>query len=145
MTRTILAVAGVVGAMGIALVGAVPAGAATVPTTTSTTCGNYGLQAGLATKLCATVTDGTVQLTGQLGLAGPSPLQEDVVVTLSGNVVGGGTLGTVQQSLHFQSQTLQVGGVGGTVPCGSTVHGSFSVASFGRFNTPVTIDVPVNC
>ncbi|GAA2149049.1 hypothetical protein GCM10009760_41820 [Kitasatospora kazusensis] len=145
MTRSILKAAGALGAVCISLVFAVPAGAATASTAATTTCGAYGLQAGLGTKLCATVTDGTVQLTGQIGLAGPAPLQEDIQVTLTGNVVGGDTLGTVQRSLHFQSQTLQVGGVGGSVPCGATVHGSLSVASFGRFNTPVTVDVPVTC
>ncbi|GAA1243920.1 hypothetical protein GCM10009665_38440 [Kitasatospora nipponensis] len=148
MKRTLLLAAG---AAGLALTGAAPAFAATATTTTET-CSYSGLQSGLSTKVCADVSsDGSVQLFGQIALAGPpspggpGPQPQYLNVTLSGNVVGGDSLGTVQQNVIFRATTTKITGVGGTVACGSTVHASFSVSSYPWFNTPVTVDVPVNC
>ncbi|MFJ9949655.1 hypothetical protein [Kitasatospora sp. NPDC091207] len=154
MTRKILTTAAAAVALGTALVIAAPAGAATASgadDAPTVICDNYGLQAGLATKVCATVSGGSIEFTGHVGLAGPpspgSPLprpkQLDVVLT--GSVAGGLTLGTTQQSLTFQSRPVQVEGVHGTVPCGSTVHASFSVASAGWLANPVSTDIPVTC
>lgn len=142
MFRKLLVVAG---AAGLALA-ATPASAATIVTT----CGVSGIQSGLQTKVCAEVTGDQVQLYGQISLAGPpspgsSPQPKELMVNLAGQVVGGASLGTVQGYRTFTATTVQVRGVGGTVPCGSTVHASFSVASYPWFNTPVTLDLPIAC
>ncbi|WP_405017110.1 hypothetical protein OHV05_08515 [Kitasatospora sp. NBC_00070] len=143
MFRKLLVAAG---AAGLALA-ATPASATT---TTTVTCGYSGLQAGLQTKVCAEVTGDQVQLYGQVGLAGPpSPgtvLQpKELIVNLNGQIVGGASLGTVQAYRTFTASTIQVRGVGGTVPCGSTVHASFSVASYPWSPNPVTLDLPIAC
>ncbi|MFJ8041135.1 hypothetical protein ACIRBX_11585 [Kitasatospora sp. NPDC096147] len=142
MFRKMLVAAGAVGLV----LAATPAQAAT----TTTTCSNYGLQSGLYTKVCAEITDGQVELYGQISLAGPPspgyPIPtHNLLTTLSGNVVGGASLGTTQQNVTFRATTTQVRGVSGTVACGSTVHATFAVAEFGWYNTPVSLDVPVNC
>ncbi|GAA1138372.1 hypothetical protein F4556_005351 [Kitasatospora gansuensis] len=142
MFRKLLVAAG---AAGLALA-ATPASAAT----TTVTCGYSGLQSGLQTKVCAEVTGDQVQLYGQISLAGPpSPgtqLQpKDLIVNLAGEIVGGASLGSVQGYRTFTASTIQVRGVGGTVPCGATVHASFSVSSYPWFNTPVTLDLPIAC
>ncbi|MFJ9517496.1 hypothetical protein ACIRPK_04375 [Kitasatospora sp. NPDC101801] len=143
MFRKLLVAAG---AAGLALA-ATPASATT---TTTVTCGYSGLQSGLQTKVCAEVTGDQVQLYGQIGLAGPpSPgtvLQpKELTVNLTGQIVGGASLGTVQGYRTFTASTIQVRGVGGTVPCGSTVHASFSVASYPWSPNPVTLDLPIAC
>ncbi|MEV0534463.1 hypothetical protein [Kitasatospora sp. NPDC050463] len=154
MTRKILTTAAAAVALGTALVVAAPAGAATASGATdapTVICDNYGLQAGLATKICATVSGDNVEFTGHIGLAGPpspgSPLPrpQQLEVVLTGSAAGGLTLGTTQQTLTFQSQPVLVEGVHGAVACGSTVHASFSVASAGWLANPVTTEIPVNC
>ncbi|MGW4895430.1 hypothetical protein ACWEQL_24645 [Kitasatospora sp. NPDC004240] len=147
MNRLTLLAAGVVGA---ATLIAAPTSASAQTTATTTVCGASGLQAGLMTKVCADITGDSVQLYGQISLAGPpspgSTLEpRELYTTLSGSVVGGSSLGTVNQGVIFKASTVKVTGVGGTVACGSTVHGSFSVASYPWNPAPVTIDVPVVC
>ncbi|MFI0976381.1 hypothetical protein ACH4SP_05045 [Streptomyces sp. NPDC021093] len=139
-------------AVGLALFGAAPATAAHAPTTTATTvtCGPSALRVGLSTKVCAEVTGNSVQLYGQLSLAGPpSPGStlpvKDLTTTLTGNVIGGTSLGHLVQPVRFQATTTQVHGVGATVTCGSTVHAEFTPSAFGYPSSPVTLDVPVTC
>ncbi|MFI6639051.1 hypothetical protein [Streptomyces sp. NPDC050504] len=137
--------------VGLALLGAVPATAAQASTTdTTVTCSPFALRAGLSTKVCVEVTGDSVELYGQIALAGPPspgyPIPvKDLTTTLTGNVVGGASLGHLVKPVRFQATTTQVRGVGGTVPCGSTVHAEFTSAEFGSPSGPVTLDVPVTC
>ncbi|MFF2041394.1 hypothetical protein ACFVVX_13260 [Kitasatospora sp. NPDC058170] len=150
MNRIALIAAGAAGAAALLAV-PVEAGAATTTATTTVTCGSSGLQAGLSTKVCAEVTGDSVQLYGQISLAGPPspgtpwPQTQELLTGLSGQVVGGASLGSVSGRTLFTASTVRVGGVGGTVPCGSTVHASFSVATYPWGPVPVTLDVPVVC
>ncbi|MFI9331413.1 hypothetical protein ACIGZJ_28240 [Kitasatospora sp. NPDC052868] len=150
MNRIALIAAGAAGAAALLAV-PVEAGAATTTATTTVTCGASGLQAGLMTKVCAEVTGDSVQLYGQISLAGPPspgtpwPQTQELLTGLSGQVVGGASLGSVSGRTLFTASTVRVNGVGGTVPCGSTVHGSFSVATYPWGPVPVTVDVPVVC
>ncbi|WP_331770207.1 hypothetical protein OG948_41725 (plasmid) [Embleya sp. NBC_00888] len=136
------------GIAGSSILAAAPiATADPVPPTVTCT---YGLQSGLATKVCAEITGENVRLFGQVGLAGPpspgSPLPQPkpLILQLSGNVAGV-SLGAVTQNAIFQSTTIQVSGVGGSVTCGSTIHGSFAVASYQWPSNPVTIDLDIPC
>ncbi|MFE7563071.1 hypothetical protein [Kitasatospora sp. NPDC057500] len=152
--RLALTLAGAAGAVAMLAAptqaGAVQAGAASTTATTEI-CSSTKLQAGLATWLCAEVTGGDVQLVGWIYLAGPPspggpyPQPEDLVTVLSGEVVGGASLGTVNKWTRFDLSRTAVRGVGGTVACGSTVHGSFSVTKPGWGSTPVTLDAVVPC
>ncbi|AUY48024.1 hypothetical protein [Streptomyces sp. CB01881] len=151
MNRLTLLAAGVAGAATLLAIPA-EAGAATATTTTTTvTCGASGLQAGLSTKVCAEITGTGVAFYGQISLAGPpSPGSPELptrqlLTGLSGQVVGGASLGSVSGGTLFKASTVQVRGVSGTVTCGSTVHGSFSVADFPWNPAPVTVDVVVPC
>ncbi|MCX4679054.1 hypothetical protein OG413_42860 [Streptomyces sp. NBC_01433] len=139
-------------AVGLALFGAAPATAVHAPTTTATTvtCGPSALRVGLSTKVCAEVTGNSVQLNGQIGLSGPpSPGStlpvKNLTTTLTGNAVGGTSLGHLVQPVRFQAATTRVRGVGGIVPCGSTVHAEFTSSALGHPSSPVTLDVPVTC
>lgn len=134
-------------AVGLTLFGAAPATAAHAPTTTATTvtCGPSALRVGLSTKVCAEVTGNSVQLYGQISLSGPpSPGStlpvKDLTTTLTGT-----SLGHLVQPVRFQAATTQVRGVGGTVPCGSTVHAEFTSSALGYPSSLVTLDVPVTC
>ncbi|MFJ1705064.1 hypothetical protein [Kitasatospora sp. NPDC088346] len=152
MSRIALLAAGVAG---LTALGVAPAGAATAPqaaaVTTTTTCGSTGLQAGLATKVCAEITGTGVVIYGQVGLAGPpspgspAPQPKQLITTLSADVVGGASLGTVNQGANFLASTIRVDGVSGTVACGSTVHATFAVASFPWSPNPVSLNVQVAC
>lgn len=150
MNRLALATAGTIAT---ALLGATPVGAATLPPPTggtTVTCGASGLQSGLLTKVCAEVTGSTVQLYGQVGLAGPpspgspapQPRQLDTVLTGS---VGGSSIGVVHQPVLFVNRTAQVRGLIATVPCGATVHASFAVSSYPWPAVPVSLDLPFGC
>ncbi|MFI6850433.1 hypothetical protein OG535_40415 [Kitasatospora sp. NBC_00085] len=155
MTRKMLTTAAATGALALALAGATPAVAAgTAATTTETAtevCDASGLQSGLWTKLCYTVTEDGVQFTGRIGLAGPPspgspPLRTKLVdAVLTTDIEGGESLGTVQQSLLFRAATLEIAGYGGTVPCGSTVTATFSVSADGWYTDPISTSVVVPC
>ncbi|MFF8773484.1 hypothetical protein [Kitasatospora sp. NPDC015120] len=152
--RLALALAGAAGAVAMLAAptqaSAAQAGA-TGATATTEICSSTKLQAGLATWLCAEVNGSDVQLVGWIYLAGPPspggpyPQPEDLVTVLSGEVVGGASLGTVNKWTRFNLTQTPVRGVGGTVACGSTVHGSFSVTKPGWGSTPVTLDAVVPC
>lgn len=101
--------------------------------------------------MCAEITGDSVQLYGQISLAGPPspggpwPQTVELITGLSGQVVGGASLGSISGYTRFTASTVQVRGVGGTVPCGSIVHGSFSASAYPWGPVPVTVDVVVPC
>ncbi|MFJ9696026.1 hypothetical protein [Kitasatospora sp. NPDC101183] len=130
---------------------AAQAGPATTTGTTVTTC-SYGLQSGLATYACTDVTGDSVAVYGKVALAGPPspgtpwpPAPKELFTTLSAEVAGGSSLGSVNGHGVFQISTLRFDGFTSTVPCGSTVNATFSVTSYGWGPSPVTVSVPVNC
>ncbi|WP_457033565.1 hypothetical protein [Kitasatospora sp. P5_F3] len=153
MTRKMLTTAAATGALALAFAGATPAVAAGTAATATTTevCDASGLQSGLWTKLCYTVTEDGVQFTGRIGLAGPPspgspPLRTKLVdAVLTTDIEGGESLATVQQSLLFRATTLEIAGYGGTVPCGSTVTATFSVSADGWYTAPISTSVVVPC
>ncbi|QES46632.1 hypothetical protein DEJ50_00970 [Streptomyces venezuelae] len=131
-----------------------PAGAAVQPAGTAETvvsCGNSGLQAGLATRVCAAITGTTVEFYGTVGLAGPptpgspAPSPRELMTTLTSEVVGSGAPETQNKRVIFTASTIEVHGLVSNVPCGSTVRGSFGVASFPWTPNPVTHQVTVAC
>ncbi|MER5351694.1 hypothetical protein ABT093_15360 [Kitasatospora sp. NPDC002551] len=133
---------------------AAPAQAATTSTSTTTatfeTCSPWSLQSGLSTQVCASVNGTNVQFLGRIALAGPPspgypPQPQDLITTISGQVVGGASLGTVNQGVNFLASTVTVNGPSGTVPCNNVVSGTFSVAKFGWNPSPVTVSTPIPC
>ncbi|MER6362455.1 hypothetical protein [Kitasatospora sp. NPDC001527] len=152
--RLALTLAGAAGAVAMLAAptqaSAAPAGA-TNRTTTTETCSSTRLQSGLMTWLCAEVTGSDVQLVGWINLAGPPspggpyPQPRNLWTALSGQVVGGASLGSDSKWTWFDLGMTDVRGVGGTVACGSTVRGSFGVTDPGWGPNPVTVDVVVPC
>jgi hypothetical protein len=137
------------GSAGAALLCATPASAGTLPPPiggTTVTCGTPGLQSGVETQVCAQTQGTFVQLYGQISLPGPSPVPSPVQLnaTLTGDD-NGYSMGTVQQQVLFNNQTVQVRGVIGTIACGTTVHATFTVTSFGWPPAPVTLTMPTTC
>ncbi|MEV7442862.1 hypothetical protein AB0O22_17185 [Streptomyces sp. NPDC091204] len=119
---------------------------------TVTTCGNSGLQAGLLTRLCAEVTGNAVQFYGRVSLAGPpspgspTPAAKELSTTLSAEVVGAGAPPLTQyKPVVFTTTTLEVRGPASTAPCGTTVRGTFGVASFPWTPQPVVHEVTLTC
>ncbi|MEV8535522.1 hypothetical protein [Streptomyces sp. NPDC051211] len=151
MNRLALLVAG---AAGLAVYAIAPAGAAVLPADTNetvTSCGYSGRQAGLATRVCAEITGTTVEFYGTVALAGPPspgspvPAARELFTTLSAEVVGGTTPDTQTKTVIFASSNLEVRGLVGTAPCGSTVRGTFGVSSFPWTANPVVHEVTVTC
>nr|WSX48001.1 hypothetical protein OG409_02975 [Streptomyces sp. NBC_00974] len=142
-------------AAGLAVYAITPAHAAVLPADaneTVTTCGDLRLQAGLNTRVCAEITGTTVEFYGKVGLAGPPspggpmPAAEELLTTLSVEVVGTAAPQTQVKSVIFTSANLEVRGpAAATVRCGSTVRGTFGVASFPRASNPVVHEVTVTC
>ncbi|MEV6956889.1 hypothetical protein [Streptomyces sp. NPDC051183] len=141
-------------AAGLTVFAISPANAAVLPADTAetvTSCGNSGLQAGLATRVCAEITGTTVEFYGTVGLAGPpspgspAPTPKELFTTLSTQVVGVGAPQTQSRQVIFIATKLEVRGLVSTVPCGSTVRGTFGVASFPRAASPVTHEVTITC
>ncbi|MFD8415950.1 hypothetical protein ACFV2Q_30045 [Streptomyces sp. NPDC059650] len=147
-----------VGVAGLTALATAPAAAAAPVTATAgavtetvTSCGNSGLQAGLSTRLCADVTGNTVAFYGLVGLAGPpssgspAPAPKQLFTTLSAGVVGGTPSDPQDRQVVFTSTTLEVRGPVTTAACGSTVRGSFGVASFPWAARPVVHEVAITC
>lgn len=151
MNRLPLIALGVAGLTALTAAPAAATPAAATTTQTVTTCGNSGLQAGLSTRLCADVTGNVVEFYGRVSLAGPpspgspTPLPKELSTTLSTGVVGGASPVTQDRPVIFTSTTLEVRGPVSTVPCGSTVRGTFGVASFPWSPRPVAHEVTVTC
>ncbi|MFJ5548177.1 hypothetical protein [Streptomyces sp. NPDC093225] len=143
-----------VGVAGLTALAGAPAEAteATATAQTVTSCGYSGLQAGLSTRLCADVTDGVVEFYGKVGLAGPpspgspAPAPKELFTTLSAEVVGSGIAPVTQdRPVRFIATPLEVHGVVTTAACGSTVRGTFGVASFPWSARPVVHEVTITC
>ncbi len=145
------------GAMTLAVCTITPATAAAPPADTTekvTSCGNSGLQAGLATRVCAEISGTSITFYGKVGLAGPpsptfpgspQPAARELLTTLSVEVVGGAALSTQMKPLLFTAATLEVRAPAATAPCGSTVRGTFGVASYPRAASPVAHEVTLTC
>ncbi|MFJ6718757.1 MULTISPECIES: hypothetical protein [unclassified Streptomyces] len=143
-----------VGVAGLTVLAAGPAAATpeVAAEQTVTTCGNSGLQAGLLTRLCAEVTGNAVQFYGKVSLAGPpspgspTPAPKELSTMLSAEVVGAGGPPLAQDKpVVFTTATLEVRGPATTVPCGTTVRGTFGVASFPWTPRPVVHEVTLTC
>lgn len=141
-------------AAGLAVYAITPAHAAALPgdpIETVTSCGNSRLQAGLATRVCAEITGTTVEFYGTVGLAGPpspgspTPAVKELLTTLTAEVVGAAAPQTQVRPVLFTSAHLEVRGLATTVPCGSTVRGTFGVASFPWAAHPVVHEVTLTC
>lgn len=141
-------------AAGLAVCAITPASAAALPadtTGTVVTCGNSGLQAGLATRVCAEVTGTTVEFYGTVALAGPpspgspAPAAKELLTTLSVDAVGDTAPRTQFKSVVFTAAKIEVRGLASTVPCGSTVRATFGVTSFPRPASPVVHEVTLTC
>lgn len=152
MNRLALLAASAMG-LGLALCTITPAAAAPPADTieTVTSCGTSGLQAGLATRVCAEITGTSVTFYGKVGLAGPpspgSPLPavKELLTTLSVEVVGSAAPQTQVRPVLFTGATLEVRAPAGTASCGSTVRGTFGVAAFPRAAGPVVHEVTLTC
>ncbi|MFD0268065.1 hypothetical protein ACFVGY_16010 [Streptomyces sp. NPDC127106] len=151
MNRLALLAIGVAGLTALATAPATAAPAAGAATGTVTSCGNSGLQAGLSTRLCADVTGNVVEFYGRVALAGPpspgspAPAPKELSTTLSAGVVGGASPDTQDMRVIFTSTTLDVRGPVSTAACGSTVRGTFGVASFPWAARPVVHEVTITC
>ncbi|MFD9421022.1 hypothetical protein ACFWC9_41205 [Streptomyces goshikiensis] len=152
MNRLALLFAGIAGLSVFAITpaSATTQSADTVATVTS--CGHSGLQAGLSTRVCAAVTGNTVEFYGTVGFAGPpshgspAPTPKELITTLSAEVVGSGAAPSTQtKSVIFTLSNLEVHGLVTTVPCGSTIRGTFGAASFPRPANPVVHEVTITC
>ncbi|MGG8409009.1 hypothetical protein ACM614_21645 [Streptomyces sp. 12297] len=139
---------------GLTVLAVAPAGAATAPqgaTETVTSCGNLGLQAGLATRVCADVTGNTVQIYGKVSLAGPpspgspAPAPKDLMTSVTSEILGSGAPVTTNGRVIFTATTIKVPGATSTVPCGSTIRGTFAVASYPWTANPVVHEVTIAC
>ncbi|AWZ07885.1 MULTISPECIES: hypothetical protein [unclassified Streptomyces] len=143
------------GTAGLAVFAITPASATAQSASTVATvisCGHSGLQAGLSTRVCAAVTGNSVEFYGTVGLAGPpspgspAPAPKELITTLSAEVVGStATPSTQTKSVIFTLSNLEVHGLVTTVPCGSTIHGTFGAASFPRPANPVAHEVTITC
>ncbi|MER7701924.1 hypothetical protein ABTX81_03340 [Kitasatospora sp. NPDC097605] len=151
MNRSLKGLTVLAAGMATAALMAAPAQATTTTTTaTFETCSPWSLQSGLSTQVCASVNGTNVQFLGRIALAGPPspgypPQPQDLITTISGQVVGGASLGSVNQGVNFLASTVTVNGPSATVPCNNVVSGTFSVAKFGWNPAPVSVSTPIPC
>ncbi|MCP3757977.1 hypothetical protein [Streptomyces sp. TBY4] len=139
-------------ALGLALCTITPATASAAPQTeTVTSCGNSGLQAGLATRVCADITGTTVTFHGRVALAGPpspgspQPQARELLTTLTVEILGAAPPQTQFRPALFTGAALVVGAPAVTAPCGATVRGTFGVASYPHAARPVVHEVTLSC
>ncbi|MFJ7271395.1 hypothetical protein ACIQV3_32950 [Streptomyces sp. NPDC099050] len=141
-------------AMGLVVCTITPAAAAPSADTTETvtSCGASGLQAGLATRVCAEVTGTSVTFYGKVALAGPpspgspQPVAKELLTTLSVEVVGAAAPQTQVKPVLFTAATIEVRApAAAAATCGSTVRGTFGVAAYPRAASPVVHEVTLTC
>ncbi|WP_327308903.1 hypothetical protein OG730_39955 [Streptomyces sp. NBC_01298] len=150
MNRLALLAASALGLLVCTITPAVAAPSAdTIETVTS--CGSSGLQAGLATRVCAEITGTSVTFYGKVGLAGPPspgsplPVTKELLTTLTVEVVGSAAPQTQVKPVLFTAATVEVRAPAGSAPCGSTVRGTFGVASYPRAASPVVHEITLTC
>ncbi|RKE16929.1 hypothetical protein [Streptomyces sp. TLI_171] len=136
------------GAAALSVAATIPATAAGSETPqTTTVCSPSGLQAGLATKVCAERTGEQVRIYGTVGLAGPPspgtpwPPQQQLLTTLGAD----SPAGTLTGNVVFTGSTRTVGDLTGTVACDGPIRASFAVASYPWAPNPVHLDAVVPC
>ncbi|MEV7780971.1 hypothetical protein [Kitasatospora sp. NPDC088351] len=142
MKRTLAAA--LVGAAALTTLGTATASAAPLTTSTPTTTCAAGFAGVLATTICADVTDNQVKFYG-FADTDPRWSARQVAFSLSGSVVGGASLGTLNTSVLVPRGGTRVGDVTGTAPCGSSVTGEFKVTEWGWAPSTATVTVPVTC
>ncbi len=96
-------------------------------------------------RLCASVTDNQVVLSGYATPASVSWTPQKVSFNLTGAVVGGATIGSDSPYVLIPVGGIPVGNVSGTAPCGSNVQATFSVTQWGWPPSTATLTVPVTC
>ena len=121
---------------------------------TTTTCGTGPIQA-LNIKACVDVSGGYVRIYGIVGARGisePPGTPMNVRATVSGEIVGGASLGSSSRGLRIWNNSFTVEGPTAFVACGSTVRATVNVTpgpsgpgggGVPPVLTPVSIDVPV--
>lgn len=144
-------------AAGVAMAGALAVSSPASAATTTTTCSNKVLIAGLNVKACVDVTGTTARFYGTVGAPGIAEPGPGGVITpqradaeVSGQVVGGQFLGSRRTPVSIWNNVVTVEGVTATVACGSTVRGEVRLSQgptgpsgFGA--SSVAVDVPVVC
>lgn len=109
------------------------------------TCGTPGAPGILLTRACVEVTGSQVRFYGVAATTNSGWQPQQVGFTVSGTVVGGAPIAPINPTVLVQAGTTSVGSIVTTVPCGSTVTGSFSVNQWGWPPSTATVSAVVSC
>ncbi|MEV3951282.1 hypothetical protein AB0K57_27120 [Streptomyces halstedii] len=109
------------------------------------TCGTPGAPGTLLTRACVEVTGNQVRFYGVAATTNSGWQPQQVGFTVSGTVVGGAPIAPINPTVLVQAGTTSVGSIVTTVPCGSTVTGSFSVNQWGWPPSTATVSAVVSC
>ncbi|MEV7479623.1 hypothetical protein [Streptomyces halstedii] len=119
--------------------------APTGPASAVVTCGTPGAPGILLTRACVEVTGNQVRFYGVAATTNSGWQPQQVGFTVSGTVVGGPPIAPINPTVLVQAGTTSVGSIVTTVPCGSTVTGSFSVNQWGWPPSTATVSAVVSC
>ncbi|MFE9828957.1 hypothetical protein ACFYPK_09945 [Streptomyces halstedii] len=119
--------------------------APTGPAGAVVTCGTPGAPGILLTRACVEVTGNQVRFYGVAATTNSGWQPQQVGFTVSGTVVGGAPIAPINPTVLVQAGTTSVGSIVTTVPCGSTVTGSFSVDQWGWPPSTATVSAVVSC
>ncbi|KDQ65617.1 hypothetical protein AB0K62_27610 [Streptomyces halstedii] len=119
--------------------------APTGPAGAVVTCGTPGAPGILLTRACVEVTGNQVRFYGVAATTNSGWQPQQVGFTVSGTVVGGAPIAPINPTVLVQAGTTSVGSIVTTVPCGSTVTGSFSVNQWGWPPSTATVSAVVSC
>lgn len=109
------------------------------------TCGTPGAPGILLTRACVEVTGNQVRFYGVAATTNSGWQPQQVGFTVSGTVVGGAPIAPINPTVLVQAGATSVGSIVTTVPCGSTVTGSFSVNQWGWPPSTATVSAVVSC
>ncbi|MFJ6621521.1 hypothetical protein ACIQOW_28600 [Kitasatospora sp. NPDC091335] len=131
-----------------ALTGVQSASAAPAPTTRTagtTVCGSPGAPNHLTVRACVNWTGNQVYAFGRATPSGSSWLDQPVSFRLSTTGVTSPPLATITPTVVIPAGGSEVGGITGTVPCGTTVTAQFSIEQPGWSPSTSTVSAVVTC
>ncbi|MEU3558477.1 hypothetical protein ACFVUY_40140 [Kitasatospora sp. NPDC058063] len=111
----------------------------------TTVCGSPGAPNYVTTRACITVNGNQVYASGRATPTSPTWQDQQVSFRLTSTGITSPPFATVTPTVLIPAGGAEVGGITGTVPCGTTVSATFSVEQPGWSPSTATVSTVVTC
>ncbi|WP_331743332.1 hypothetical protein [Kitasatospora sp. NBC_01300] len=111
----------------------------------TTVCGSPGAPNYVTIRACITVNGNQVHASGRATPTSPTWQDQQVSFRLTSTGITSPPFATVTPTVLIPAGGAEVGGITGTVPCGTTVSATFSVEQPGWSPSTATVSTVVTC